>query len=599
MPAGSTTNNDQGSKTNRLGSRREIGRSTDGNESKKSESADSGTAYTKSHNVLPFINVFMRKNRGPRNQANYRDAVKDSLQQDDGDTRSLGSANSKIYSAKIQNNEIDANSPSTNYSNLSPPADETENAIKLVKELERLNLQPIALERFIKYFHKFAVASGVSPENLVILIRKIVELSEGTDKGFIHDSEAKISIADLHSIIQDLGKKQEHLLDEVEKLELKKDSLEVEIRLKELDYSTIKESVAEFNKMKDELSRYDLSIEQDLSKLVELVRICKEKLGHDFSSISHLLSDLQSIHEKKAMNELETAALLDSKKELEDNLEITKRAILENRQIIFSVNELKKIGLDVKELENLHASIKRISENEKVDMSSASQILLSDLEAYNRNSGELKNNLRVLESLLERKSMQFASLELDYGREKDLLDKIKRIKSSNGFSEEWIEKIKEILDSYEMDLDSFIQGIKQQKTLKNNIDSLQNQKQELQQEQLSLQHKLIASEEQRLKLENELATLRLKLDSARNLAQIISSEKSAENHIDALADLLDAASNGDNIDAEKFRSVVQQTIGSICKMMSPRSTTKIALEHALLAIKYELPNQKETQDKGT
>ena len=132
--------------------------------------------------------------------------------------------------------------------------------------------------------------------------------------------------------------------------------MEIEIQLNELDFSTIKESVTEFKKMKDELSQYDLSIGQDLSKLVQLVRICKEKLGNDFASISNLLTHLQSIKEKKAMIELEIAALSYSKKELEDELEILKQTIAENQQIIFLVNELK-IGLDVTELEQLHSSI--------------------------------------------------------------------------------------------------------------------------------------------------------------------------------------------------------------------------------------------------
>lgn len=75
--------------------------------------------------------------------------------------------------------------------------------------------------------------------------------------------------------------------------------------------------------------------------------------------------------------------------------------------------------------------------------------------------------------------------------------------------------------------------------------------------------------------------------------QIASPEKLAANQFDALADLINTANNGGHIDAEEFRSLVQQAINSICKMLNPKSTAKLALEHALLAIKYELPIQKE------
>ncbi|MGH9991239.1 MAG: hypothetical protein ACREAZ_01145, partial [Nitrososphaera sp.] len=72
---------------------------------------------------------------------------------------------------------------------------------KLFEEMQRLGLEPAGLGKFIASLHKLAVASGVSPENLALVIKEVSELSEGK----------QMSIAQTKRHIQNLSERQKLL----------------------------------------------------------------------------------------------------------------------------------------------------------------------------------------------------------------------------------------------------------------------------------------------------------------------------------------------------------------------------------------------------
>jgi len=63
---------------------------------------------------------------------------------------------------------------------------------------------------------------------------------------------------------------------------------------------------------------------------------------------------------------------------------------------------------------------------------------------------------------------------------------------------------------------------------------------------------------------------------------------------DSISQLIHAAQSDKSIDIGELRMPAQRAIDVICRMMDQKSPARIALEHALLAMKYEENQKKKT-----
>jgi len=440
---------------------------------------------------------------------------------------------------------------------------------KLLQEMKRLGLDPSGLRKFTLSLHKLAVASGVSSAKLTGIIKELDALCEGK----------KISLTQASDYIQQLSERQRMLLTATEDLENRKKSLEVQVSLKELEYSASKDTMSEFARIKQDLHKRDLSF-TDLSKLIALITAA-EQVGYASSVIIETLSNLKSKEEKKKEIDIEIESLLNSKRTLQDKLLGIEQEISDRQQTLKSAEELRKLGFDFKDLDALQSAIRMISQTRNIDITAAKTQLLSDLEQYYANDHELKKRIRIMESLLKEKEEKFNMLEADYQNEKAILDNAKQLISS-GLNEQWLKKLQTLIDAYGIDLDSLAGELKQYQSLKSTIDELQRTKTTLEEEERLLRQKVVAYEDQRLRTLSLINQLIVR--SSRSSPSGLRPMQQPEGN--ELSELMRAANNED-IDVEKFRISAQKAIDIICSKLPKNSPARLVLEHAQLAFKRE------------
>ncbi len=449
---------------------------------------------------------------------------------------------------------------------------EDKDAKKLLQEMKRLGLDPSGLRKFTLSLHKLAVASGVSSARLTGIIKELDALCEGK----------KISLTQASDYIQQLSERQRMLLTATEDLENRKKSLEVQVSLKELEYSASKDTMSEFARIKQDLHKRDLSF-TDLSKLIALIAAA-EQVGYASSVIIETLSNLKSKEEKKKEIDIEIESLLNSKRTLQDKLLGIEQEISDRQQTLKSAEELRKLGFDFKDLDALQSAIRMISQTRNIDITAAKTQLLSDLEQYYANDHELKKRIRIMESLLKEKEEKFNMLEADYQNEKAILDNAKQLISS-GLNEQWLKKLQTLIDAYGIDLDSLAGELKQYQSLKSTIDELQRTKTTLEEEERLLRQKVVAYEDQRLRTLSLINQLIVR-SSRTSPYQASAPSPMRQAERDELSELMRAANNED-IDVEKFRISAQKAIDIICSKLPKNSPARLVLEHAQLAFKRE------------
>jgi hypothetical protein len=459
-------------------------------------------------------------------------------------------------------------------------------ATKALEEMRRLGLEPARLKEFTISLHKLAVASGVSPDVLTSVIKEVSDLCEGK----------RISLIQARKHIGELGSHKNALVKEVEDFEKKKQALEVDLRLKELENSVSTETLSEYVRTKKELEQHKLSF-TDISKLITLINNATEQLGSDSSIIVDALADLKSRQDKRKEVETEIDSLLDSKRKLQDRLLFLEQEISSRQQTLKSAEELRKQGFNSKELDKLYAAIRIIAQTRNIDITAAKDQLLSDLEGYYANDHELKKRIRMLESLLEEKEEKFNMLEADYQNEKAVLDNAKKL-ISDGFDKHWLEQLQIIIGAYGIDLELLAEELKKNQSLKASISELQRTKQALEEEERLIRQKVVAVEDERIRTLSLIHDMIIKpTKSTQDLATTSAAQgQERERKITTidweLSELIRAAQGEENISEDKFRISAQKAIDIIYGRLRKNSPARVVLEHAQLALRYEAERNK-------
>lgn len=465
-------------------------------------------------------------------------------------------------------------------------AEKISDVTKALEEMRALGLELGGLKEFTTSLHKLAVASGVAPNVLTSIIKEVNTLCEGK----------RISLAHAQKHIQELGNRKNTLVKEVEDLDKKKQSLQIDLSLKELEYSTSRQTLSEYLDTKKQLEEHKLSF-KDISKLVTMINNAAEQ-NYDSSTIVKTLAELKLEHDNREEIETEIESLLDSKRTLQEKLLTLEQEIANRQKMIASAEELSKLGFDFQELDKLHSAIKMIAETRNMGLASARNQLLSDLEGYYANDHELRKRIRILESLLQEKEEKFKMLEGDYQNERAILDNAKKL-ISDGFDRQWIEKLQVVIDAYGIDLELLSEELKQKQSLKANINELQRTKVALEEEERLIRQKVVAVEDQRIRTLSLIQEMIKGTTKSSRVSATSSSTQTRQRADDAeiitiageLGELIRAA-QGNDINEGKFKVSAKKAIDIICSRLEKNSPARVVLEHALIAFRYEEERKK-------
>ncbi|MGH9992612.1 MAG: hypothetical protein ACREAZ_08220, partial [Nitrososphaera sp.] len=197
--------------------------------------------------------------------------------------------------------------------------------------------------------------------------------------------------------------------------------------------------------------------------------------------------------------------------------------------------------------------------------------------------------IRVLESLLQEKEERFKSLGADYQNEKAVLDNARKLISS-GVDEQWLGKLRTIMDAYGTDTEMLASDFKNMQGLKTKIDELSRTKRALEEEERLLRQKVVAVEDQRLKtlslINNMIVNPQRSLSPRQQAAQDAMHQKGATVEAGGLKELVRAAI-GESVNGTEFMNSAQRAVDIICSKLQKNSPARVVLEHALRALRYE------------
>jgi hypothetical protein len=430
----------------------------------------------------------------------------------------------------------------------------------LADEMQKLGLEPIGLGRFITSLHKLAVASGVNPSVLASIIKDLSSLAEGKD----------VSIERVHRKIHQLAAEQKDLSSQVAELRDKKSSLQEELGQRESEKAADKESFSQFVHLRNQLDEIGISI-NDLSRLKPFLVSAKE-MGFDASAVVNMISDLKAAHESKTKADAELEQLLATKRAAQQRLLELEQEIAQKRKILDSVQDVAKLGLEPKDLDDLSAMIRMISKIRNIDIGSAKDRLIADLQSYYTNDHELMARLRTIEALVREKEDRFNMLETDFRNERAVLESASKLISS-GLDEQWLAKLRSIIDSYGVDIDSLSRDLQARNGLNSSIEELAKTKKALEEEERILRQKVVATEDQRIKTLSMINNLIIRGPRA------MSAE---ERQLDSTIQSTTSASR-----TPEFLTSAQKAIALIRAKLPENSPARLILEHALLALKLE------------
>jgi hypothetical protein len=281
----------------------------------------------------------------------------------------------------------------------------------------------------------------------------------------------------------------------------------------------------------------------------------------------------------------EIESLLETKKSAQDRLLSLEKEVSQNREILRSAEELKKLGFDFHDLEEFGSAIRMIAQTRNLDKSDARNQLLSDLQGYYANDQELKKRIRVMESLLEQKEEKFRMLEADYQNERAVLESTKKL-ISGGVDAQWLGRLRAIMDNYGIDISMLESELKNRHGLKASIDELSRTKKALEEEERLLHQKVVAAEDQRLKTLSLINDLIVNPKSISKQQPVHGEQDIGVGQLGQLRDLIRAA-NGEAVNSSDFIVAARKAIDVINAKLPKGSPARLVLEHAMLALGRE------------
>ena len=154
-----------------------------------------------------------------------------------------------------------------------------------------------------------------------------------------------------------------------------------------------------YSNLKEELGRYGLTIEEDIPKFVQVVRGIK-RYEHDVNKVLSDYSDQEFKQIKRDLLSDQVKILKDTIVRLQSEYCFLKSQVDLHRQMLYVYQEIKSMGLGLRELKIIHNTIKEIAaENNIIDSREAVNKFFEFLEQRY----DVKLRLRLLEEKQQQK----------------------------------------------------------------------------------------------------------------------------------------------------------------------------------------------------
>jgi hypothetical protein len=265
---------------------------------------------------------------------------------------------------------------------------------RILSIMRKLGINENQFKFFINEVYEYCQRFGLTAENIASNLLAVIKLSKD------------IPLAKLSEHIEEKKNEKTHLEEDIKTLKENKEALEMEISAaKDLRDAALENErittaeIREYSNLKAELRRYGLTIEEDIPKFVQVIHGIK-RYEYDVDKVLSDYSDEQIKQIKLGRFSDQVKRLEDTKIKLQSECSFLNEQVDLHRQMLYVYQELKSMGLGLRELKIIYNTIKETaSENNIIDYREAVNKFFEFLEQRY----DIKLRLRLLEEKQQQK----------------------------------------------------------------------------------------------------------------------------------------------------------------------------------------------------
>jgi hypothetical protein len=268
---------------------------------------------------------------------------------------------------------------------------------RILRSMKKLGVNENQFESFIHEVYEYCQRYGLTSKNIASNLNELIKLSK--DIPFVkipdHIEEKKNEITKLEEVIKTLKGKKEKLETEV--------SLAEELRDTALknEKTTVAE-LREYSKFKTELGKYGLTVDDDTRKLVQVIYGIKQRNEYDVGKILSEYSDIEFMQDKRDMLSNLVRTLEDKIVYLQGQCSFLESQVNLHNQRLYVYDELKSMGLGIRELKIILNAIKEIAAENNIDPLTARDNFIEFLEK----KYDIKLRAKIQEQQQQNQKMQ-------------------------------------------------------------------------------------------------------------------------------------------------------------------------------------------------
>lgn len=237
------------------------------------------------------------------------------------------------------------------------------------------------LEPFILHVYNNCIDLGVSPDNVALHLKDLLEFSKNTNN---NDNNA-VPLSQISDFIQQKTNEKKKLEQEIQTLKdeiktLNEQKLDSEHRRASALYEEHMTAVElkSYSELKEELGRYGIPID-DISKFAKAVWGISQK-GYDVGKVIEEFSDLESARNDYWSYQASMPSLKKKYDDLNQECSMLEQSVNFYKQRLSLYDELQTIGFGLKELKLLHNTINEIADANNIPRDQAHQKFYKDIE---------------------------------------------------------------------------------------------------------------------------------------------------------------------------------------------------------------------------
>ncbi len=212
--------------------------------------------------------------------------------------------------------------------------------MRITTLLRNLGIKEDQIYGFINQIYDKCRYFDISPDTIVNTARQVV--------GLVNE----VPIPEIPKYIQQKVQEKDKLENETEKAMREKKNAEAQLGRTLQNKAITMRTLNDFSKAKDFLSKYNLQIETDLPKLVNLLNNSR-LLGFDPNKIVGYISNIADLEQREKRLHDSIIRAHDESKITKNSMDITFKEINENKILLDTFNQLNSMGFGLQELLNI------------------------------------------------------------------------------------------------------------------------------------------------------------------------------------------------------------------------------------------------------